>query len=579
MIVLNNRKRRMLFLGFWVIGLALQIPAQETPRPTPSSTASPLKNSDIQQYESILKSLSPEQLQQLRERLSVPNPNSPPTPGSSATPTPNGGYSAPSNSENKLPLDPYRNPAKEFPGSTQDGTIPNLPNRMGEQPGSRIMDSLEKAQATRRSQRLTDLSRFGTSFFSRSKEELIRSDELAIPDDYEMVPGDQMNITSFNLKGGEMTNLVEVDDKGQFLVPGIGPVNVRGKTKKRVDLQLNQMISSRFKNMRISTTIVKVRKIRVFVLGESVRPGGYLVNPNSTVLDALLQAGGPSATGSYRKIKLERGGQTVATFDLYDLLLHGTTGSPRLVNGDRVFVPLMGPSVAMAGEVQRPALYELRNERTLADVIRLAGGLSPQAYAPALKLERVAENRNRKLVDIPFDRARNTRIEPGDFVYVNSVLEDFSNGVFIDGSVKRPGWYQLSHGMKVSDLVKAAEGLKDGTFAGQSELFRLESRDKPLKMLGFDLSRALIGDPTQNLSLRSEDRIVIYSREEALVDKERVRVQGEVKSPGEFARFSNMRVRDLLDHGWRGDTRGLDDCRNRPTRPKWPFNPHSCGTE
>lgn len=208
-------------------------------------------------------------------------------------------------------------------------------------------------------------------------------------------------------------------------------------------------------------------------------PGATLHRSNSTVLDALLQAGGPSPAGSYRRIKLERQGRTIGNFDLYDLLVHGTTGSPRLRHGDRVFVPLAGPDVSLAGEVQRPAIYEVRNEKTLLDMVKLAGGLRPQAYSPILKLERVSASRTRKLLDIPYRLAATTPIQPGDFIYVNPVLEDLSNGVYVDGSVKRPGWYQLKPGMTISGLVRQAEGLQDGSYSGQAELYRLESAHNP----------------------------------------------------------------------------------------------------
>jgi polysaccharide export outer membrane protein len=477
---------------------------------------------DIQQMETLLKTLSPEQLQQLRQRLQVsPSPAS--TPSASPTPAPSPGEPSPAPSP------------QVKPPSEPDGAA-----------GSRTLDSLERARGNRREDRLKALQRFGSAFFQRSKEELSSSDQPTVPDDYQLVPGDQMSVTAYNLRGGENTGLVEVDEKGKIFVPGAGPVAVEGLTKRQMDARLNQLIATRFTNMQVTTTFVKVTKIRVFVLGESVRPGGYLMNPNATVLDVLLHAGGPSPAGSYRRIKLERQGRAVASFDLYDLLIHGTTGSPRLRHGDRVFVPLAGPDIAMGGEVQRPAIYEVKNEKTLQDMIKLAGGLRPQAYSPVLKLERVASNRTRKLIDIPYKEAARTPIQPGDFVYVNPVLEDLTNGVYVDGSVKRPGWYQLTSGMTVSSLIRQAEGLQDGSYAGQAELFRLESRSQPLRMVGFDLGKALLGDPTQDLKLQPEDRLVVYSRQEALVDKERVRVQGEVKSPGEFPRFSEMRVRDLL---------------------------------
>lgn len=514
---------RYLLMLLLALALSLGVQAQSLP---------PGTQYDEAQVEAILRGLSPEQRQRLREQLREVEGDSP-----SGTPV---SPSGPSPSPSPMPAGSDAEGQPEPPRPTL-----SPPQRRG-LPGIRMMDTLEKERAQRRENDLKSLERFGSSFFERSLEELSDSDELTIPDDYRLVKGDQMNLTSYNVRGGETIDLAEVDEQGQFFLTGVGPVNVEGLTKSQVDTRLNAMLTSQFPNLRVRTTFVKVRKIRVFVLGEAVRPGGFLMNPNATVLDALLLAGGPADSGSYRKIRLERGGRPYAQFDLYDLLLNGKTGSPRLQHGDRIFVPLVGPEVAVAGEVMRPARYELRQEKTVGGVIALAGGLRPQAYKPLIKLERLAGNAKRQLIDLAFEEARSTPIHPGDFVYLAPVLEDLANGVYVEGAIKRPGWYQLTPGMKVSSLVRQAEGLEDGAFAGLAELYRIDSPSEPLRMVGFDLGRALAGDPTQDLVLKSEDRVVVYSREQALVDKERVRIQGEIKQPGEYARFTNMKVKDLI---------------------------------
>lgn len=478
-------------------------------------------NPSPQQIETILKNLSPEQLQLLQQQLA-------PT-GSDPTPS-------------------AVSPASAVPTDADAPTTETSSKSKGTSSteGLRVMQGLEKARVVNRARVFKSLERFGSSFFDRSREEMIDTAELTVPDDYRLVPGDQMNVTAYNIHGGDNSSTLEVDNKGQFYVPGAGPVGVEGLTKSQVDSKLEALITSRFPNMRIRTAFVKIRKIRIFVLGEGRRPGGYLVNPNATVLDVLLNAGGPSPSGSYRRISLQRNGQTISNFDLYDLLIRGKTSSPRLQHGDRIFVPLKGPEVSIAGEIQREAIYELRGEKTLAEVLNLAGGLKPEAYSPAIKLERVDQNRSRRLLDLSYREATKTGVQAGDLIYVNPVLDDLANGVFIEGAVRRPGWYQLNLGMKVSDLVRQAEGLENGAYADQAELYRVEARSEPLQMVGFDLRKALLGDPTQDLPLRSEDRVVVYSRKAALVDTERVRIQGEVKSPGEYARFENMKVRDLI---------------------------------
>lgn len=539
----KNLHRPISLLLTVLLLLGLLSPALAQPMPDP------------QQVESLLRTLSPEQRQQLREQLkadaeadaqtqpsSSPSPSSRPQPQYKSIPqstTQPGTESAPNTSDSPANKDQNTAPARA-PDASDGSTIPPAAE------GLRIMNGLEKVRAKNRVDTLKSLERFGASFFARSLEELPDTDELSVPDDYQLVPGDKLNFAAYSDYGGEDTSVLEVDNDGQMLVPGIGAVKAGGLTKRQIDAALAASVASRFPGMNVRTTFVKVRKVRVFVLGESVRPGGYLMNPNATVLDALLHAGGPSEAGSYRDIRLERNGHTIRTFDLYDLLLRGKTNTPRLLHGDRIFVPIKGQEVSVAGEVQRPARYELRQEKTLADVLQLAGGLKPEAYGTTIQLERIDSFQKRKLLDLPLKDASTTLVKAGDLIYVNPVLNDLANGVYIEGAVKRPGWYQLTRGMRVSDLVRQAEGLEDGAFAGQAELFRTDSRSEPLRLIGFDLNKALMGDQSENHTLQSEDRVVVYSRQEALVDSERVRVQGEVKSPGEYSRFENMRVRDLL---------------------------------
>lgn len=424
---------------------------------------------------------------------------------------------------------------------------------------SRVLDALEQSRVQRQQRQTQELERFGSSFFERSQEELTRADEATVPDDYKLRSGDELNVTTYNIRGGESVDISRVDESGVVQLTGVGPVPVAGLTRPQAETRFNSLISRQFPNMRVRLTFTRVPKIRVFVLGEANRPGGYLMNPTATVLDALLHARGPSRAGSYRRIELQRAGRTVATFDLYDLLIFGRTASPRLQNGDRIFVPLVGNEVSITGEVLRPAVYELRQEKTLAQLISLAGGLRPEAYSPRVQIERIDDHNLRKLIDIPFDKAATTALRPGDFIIIEPVLENLTNGVFVSGAVERPGFYEIKTGAStVAGVIRQAQGLTNGAYAQHAEIFRyvrtfgphgetLIDRSAPQEVIGFDLAAALSGDSTNDLALLPEDVIVVSTREEALVDRERVRIQGEVKNPGEYPRFGKMRVRDLVN--------------------------------
>lgn len=390
------------------------------------------------------------------------------------------------------------------------------------------------------------LRRFGEDFFDRSEAELVKSEASTVPEDYEISPGDELDVTTYSTRGGESKQKLRVDKRGSGFLKGVGPVDLAGKTRAQAEEKMTNVVSGMFSDMRTRVTFASIPVINVTVLGEAVRPGSYQVNPGSTVLDALLHARGPTRSGSYRTVELQRGGKTIAVFDLYNVLVYGKTAALRLQNGDRVFVPIAGKQVAISGKVSRPAVYELRKEETLAQLLRLSGGVRPDAYSPTIQVNRVTKNQFRKLVDVSLDEAPKFQLVGGDLVTVESVGRDLKNGVFISGSVKRPGWYELEPGMTVSKLVQQAEGMRQGTYPGHAELYRENGPTKPVSMQGFELAKAMAKEPAHDLKLKARDRVVVYAEEIATYNKELVRIQGEVARPGEYPRVDNMRVRDLI---------------------------------
>jgi len=431
---------------------------------------------------------------------------------------------------------PTSTPPTNVPPSARDGTWTNV----------RAIEALERARQSREKGEKQKLPRFGDSFFERSREELSQSTDAVVPDDYQLVSGDQLDVITYNTKGGETMNQLSIDQRGEAYLPGAGPVYLEGLTPSQAESRLTAQLSSKYPNMRTRVSMTRVRKIRVFVIGESRKPGGYLMNPGATVLDALLASGGPSLSGSFRRLELQRAGRIIETFDLYNLLVKGKTGSPRLLEGDRVFIPIVGSQVAVAGEVLRPALYEIRGETTLAQIIKLAGGIRPDAYKLRAQIERAQDNRERRILDVEINNAGRTRIQSGDFITLLPILDDLTNGVYLDGAVKRPGWYSLSRGMRVTDLILAAQGMRDGAFPGHAEVYRFEAPDRPLSIIGFELNLALKGDPKNNFVLAPQDRVVVYDASSAQFNRERVRIQGEISRPGEYPRVAGMKLRDLL---------------------------------
>lgn len=410
----------------------------------------------------------------------------------------------------------------------------------------KTLDSLEGALQGEIQTKLRSLPRFGADFFQRSKEELIKSQAGAVPEDYAITTGDELTVTTYNTRGGATVQNVPVSNAGDAYLQGIGPMNVAGMTRGAAESEIDARYQERFPNMRSRVSFAKIPQINVTVLGEARVPGSYQMNPGSTVLDALLFAKGPSDSGSYRAVQLQRDGKVIAWYDIYNVLVYGKTAATRLRNGDRIFVPLMGDEIAITGEVKRPGRYELRQEKSLKQILDLAGGVAAEGFSKVLKVNRVSSNQMRKIVDISVKEAPSFSVQDGDVISVESVVNNLKNGVYLSGAVTRPGWYQLVQGMRVSSLIQQAEGLARGAYAGHAELFREDAPSEPLRMRGIELGKALAGDPENDLLLQARDRLVIYDASEALFNKERVRIQGEVKEPGEYPRYREMKIRDLL---------------------------------
>lgn len=410
----------------------------------------------------------------------------------------------------------------------------------------KIIDPLVRAQEVRATRQVSALDRFGAAFFVRSRDDFTSYTDAVVPGDYLLAAGDELLVTTFNVHGGESLIQLTLDQNGEVVLPGAGPIHLAGLTQKQAQVALEQQLRARLPNMRVKLGMTYVRKIRIFLLGDIKQPGGLLVNPGSTFMDAMLLGGGPNDAGSYRKVQLQRNGRVVATFDLYEFLLSGKTQSPRLVEGDRIFVPVAGPQVAITGPVYRPAIFELKGETTLAQLIKLAGGVRPDAYSQVVQVERVVNNTNRAIYDIALSQAPRFRLKAGDFYLVKEVLDDLSNGVYLDGAVKAPGWYSLGGRTTVRELLARAQGMKDGAFPGHAEIYRIERPDRPIKVIGFELDLALRGDPRYDLALMPNDRVIVYDTNTASYNRERVRIQGEVTRPGEYTRYDGMKVRDLI---------------------------------
>jgi protein involved in polysaccharide export with SLBB domain len=284
--------------------------------------------------------------------------------------------------------------------------------------------------------------------------------DIPVPVDYVIGPGDTINVQLFGNTNAEY--FLTVNRDGTITFPEIGPVNVSGLLFTDLRNAINERVSEQMIGVRASTTLGELRSIRVFVLGDVARPRSYTVSGLATMTNALFASGGVEEIGSLRRIALLRDGETVTTLDLYDLLLRGDTrDDARLQPGDVIFVPPIGATIAVDGEVRRPAIYEIRGEQSVSDLIALAGGLNATANRNDVKLERVVPGRGIAVTDIDLAAAgAREPVRDGDVLRVLPNLDQLESSVRLAGNVQRPGLYQWSEGMVLSDLLPNPELVK-----------------------------------------------------------------------------------------------------------------------
>lgn len=422
---------------------------------------------------------------------------------------------------------------------------PSVKEGQGEEPGR---PSLGQGLKERIGEVDLDLKRFGYDFFQR-EDGPFRPDPLAqVGPDYVVGPGDSLKIDLWgNIEGNY---LAAVDRNGEIVLPKVGVVSLWGQTFAEARETIRKQVAKYFTNFEINVTMGTLRSIQVFLVGEVRAPGTYTVSSLSTVLTALSEAGGPSPTGSLRNVQLLRGGQVVAVIDFYDFFLQGDRSRDvRLQSGDTLFVPVVGPLVGVAGNVRRPAIYELSGKETLGKVLELAGGIIPTAYLNKIQVERVQAHQKMVVLDLDVTQEGDEKtgkffLQDRDLVKVAPIAE---RGGFVQltGYATRPGKYQLEPGMRLADLILPYDNLLPEYFPGMAQIIRMRPPEYRQEILTVNLEKALAGDPEHNLPLEEYDTVRLFSREE-MEEKPEVMVSGAVLNPGTYPLYERMTVKDLI---------------------------------
>jgi polysaccharide biosynthesis/export protein len=300
---------------------------------------------------------------------------------------------------------------------------------------------------------------YGNSLFDRVPTTFAADDRIPVTDDYRIGAGDEILIRTWGQL--DLDGKLVVDRGGQVFLPKVGALSVAGLRYQQLPEYFRTAIGRVFRNFDLTVSLGQLRSVQVFVVGQARRPGTYTVSSLSTLVNALFASGGPSPSGTMRRIQLKRENRVVTELDFYDLLLKGDKSKDaRLLPGDVIYIPATGPSIAIFGSVNVPAIYELRGETTLGNAVEMAGGLATTADGQKAVVERIENHDTRRVEEFPLDAQGLERpLKDGDVVRIFSLSPRFQNAVTLRGNVAHPGRSEWHSGMRLRDLIPNQDAL------------------------------------------------------------------------------------------------------------------------
>jgi protein involved in polysaccharide export with SLBB domain len=418
---------------------------------------------------------------------------------------------------------------------------------------------------------------YGYNLFDHVPSSFAPGDRIPVTSDYRIGPGDEILIRAWGQI--DLDGRLVVDRSGQIFLPKVGTLTVAGLQYQQLAEYFRTAIGRVFRNFDLTVSLGQLRSIQVLVVGQARRPGTYTVSSLSTLVNALFASGGPAETGSMRRIQLKRNNAVVTEFDFYDLLVRGDQSKDvRILPGDVIYIPPVGGSIAMAGSVNVPAIYELREKLTLQDAIAMAGGLTTTADGEKAVVERIEDHGMRRVEEFlltgpPGSQPEWDRLlKDGDVVRIFPLSPQFENSVTLRGNVARPGRVEWHSGMRLKDVIPNREALVTREYWRASNAMqnaalgraapeinwdyaviqRLDRQDLTTRLVAFNLGKLeLEGDERENLELEPGDAIIIFSQNDLAVPLARqskfVRLEGEFRAAGVYRAEAGESVRHLVE--------------------------------
>ncbi|EGQ9234966.1 MULTISPECIES: SLBB domain-containing protein [Vibrio] len=406
------------------------------------------------------------------------------------------GFSIPSSSSSNK--SPYENPQVIQPRSEASGALSS---------------NIEEQWMKKGEQE--ELKRFGLDLFSGSPSTFAPISDVPVPANYTVGAGDEIIVQLFG-KDNE-THRLRVNRAGTINFPSLGPVNVAGMHFSDVRDSLTQRVKEQMIGVRSDISMGELRTMQVFVMGDAYKPGAYTVSALTTISQAIYYSGGFSESGALRDIQLKRDGKIIRKLDMYDLLLKGDASNDvRLLPDDVVLIGSVNDTVSIEGEINRPAIYEVKQGETYQQLIQMAGGFTANAHVEQLEIKRYASHGAREALTLDFNKTqdRQSKVKNGDAIKILKKSEELTRYVQIEGDVRHPGYVEWRNGLRVADLFKSVDSAFNSTAdVNYAVVVREINSQRDIEVFQLSLANAILSPGSQdNLQLQSRDRILVFNR-------------------------------------------------------------------
>ncbi|MBZ4041976.1 SLBB domain-containing protein [Flavobacterium hibisci] len=388
---------------------------------------------------------------------------------------------------------------------------------------------------------------FGSELFDNPTLNFEPDLKMATPVNYVLGPGDKLEVSVYGVQ--QFDDTVPVNFEGKISIQNVGQIAVTGMSIEAASQKIKAAIARVYSTVRsgqsqVSVSLSDIRTIKVTIVGGK-QPGNYSISSLASVYNALHLAGGPGKNGSYRNIELIRNNKVYKNIDIYKFLVKGDqSDNVSLKDNDVIRIPAYSLRVVVEGEVKRPGIFEMKKGETFTDLLSFTSGFNEYAYTASVN---VLQKTGKEFKVHDINQSEFSRYIPksGDVFRITKILNRFENRIKIEGAVFRPDYYSYNAGMRISDLIARAEGLKEDAYTKRARIIRLKS-DLTTEIVNVNLENALAGDLNANIELKREDEVTVYSildfREEY-----KVTIDGEVKNPGEYPFYDNLTLNGLVD--------------------------------